>query len=104
MNTLEQIKEKQEQINESLLNLLRDTRVVTERLVGTQVFPDSKAIDISPNGLIEEILNIQRDTETSIARLFEYSRTLSESVFSPQVLEPTNSTGAYKHNVVTTIG
>ena len=82
MNTLEQIKEKQEQINESLHNLLRGTRGVVERLAGEREFPDSKAIDISPNGLIEEISNIQRGTETHIAILFEYNRTLSESVFS----------------------
>lgn len=89
MNTLEQIKLKQEQINDSLHTLLQGFSTVVERIAGVQEFSDEKAVEVNPDGLIEEIIDVQRGTETLISGLFAYHSILSSKVYIPELVEGT---------------
>lgn len=81
--TLEQIKNRQEQINGALYTLLNNTIVVVERIVGAQVTNDEKSIEYPTSGLLEEINYSQNTTESYIQKLEEYSRLLYNGTFTP---------------------
>jgi hypothetical protein len=83
--TLEQIKNRQERINETLYFLLADVSVTVEKVVGD--LPAKEQAISEPNyqgsGLLFEITNSQNLTEDYISRLFDYQRLLSNGVYSP---------------------
>lgn len=83
--TLEQIKNRQERINEELYSLLSNLSVVVEKVVGVQ-YEEENSInepDHLGSGLLSEITNSQKFTEDYISRLFNYQRLLSGGVFAP---------------------
>jgi mevalonate kinase len=81
--TLEQIKNRQDQINKSLYTLLEDTVIVVERIIGEQ--PKEGIMDRAEpsSGLLEEIGLSQNTTEHLINRLNEYRQLLAYKVFAP---------------------
>jgi hypothetical protein len=83
--TLEQIKNKQELLNEDLYTLLSNLSVVVERVVGAQSMKEQELAlsDFPGSGLLFEITNSQNLTEDCISRLFDYQRLLSNGVYSP---------------------
>jgi len=81
--TLEQIKNRQEQINGLLYTLLNDTMIVVERIIGGQPKEDSDGIRETPSGLLEEITYSQNITESYIQKLALYNQLLCEKTFSP---------------------
>ena len=87
--TLEQIKNRQERINETLYSLLSDVSTVVEKVVGLQPVTEEKIRDdqYPGSGLICEITNSQNLTEDYISRLFDYQRLLNEGVFAPEEAE-----------------
>lgn len=84
---LEQIKNRQERINESLNALLDDTVTVVERIVGEQPRADLKGETLPYSGLLAEIANRQDIAERFISQLFEYRQILAGGVYSPEVNE-----------------
>jgi len=84
---LEQIKNRQERINESLNALLDDTATVVERIVGEQPKANLKGEAIPCSGLLEEIANRQDIAERFITQLFEYRQMLASGVYSQEVTE-----------------
>lgn len=87
--TLEQIKNRQEQINEMLYTLLNDTVVVVERIIGEQPKEDSalSGKDYAFSGLLDEINKSQNFTENYLQKLSEYSRLLCNRTFAPVEVE-----------------
>ena len=65
--TLEQIKNRQERINESLNALLDVTVTVVERIVGEQPRADLKGETLPYSGLLAEIANRQDIVERFIS-------------------------------------
>lgn len=82
--TLEQIKNRQGQINESLHTLLQDNMAVIERIVGVQENLSEDSIKGYPtSGLLEEIVNLQNFTQGYIEKLMNYNRILCNGTFTP---------------------
>lgn len=83
--TLEQIKNRQQEINEMLYALLSDTSVVVERIVGEQPKQDTDGIaGYTASGLLEEINQSQNFTETYIQTISAYINLLSRGTFAPE--------------------
>lgn len=83
--TLEQIKNRQEQINGMLYALLSDTSVVVERIIGEQPKEDNDSIDgYATSGLLEEINRCQDFTETYIQNIAGYINLLNRGTFAPE--------------------
>lgn len=93
--TLEQIKNRQEQINGLLYTLLNDTVVVVERIVGEQPKVENDSIGYPLSGLLEEIEYSQNTTESYIQMLSEYSRLLCNGTFAPVTAECAAVKSAY---------
>lgn len=91
--TLEQIKIRQETINENLSALLDDTTTIVERLIGEQTKADLKGEIIPCSGLLGEIANRQYTTERFISQLFELRQILASGVYSPEVNEVVTMSG-----------
>lgn len=82
--TLEQIKNRQGQINESLHTLLQDNMAVIERIVGVQENLSEDSIKGYPtSGLLEELSNLQNFTQVYIEKLMNYNRILCNGTFTP---------------------
>lgn len=81
--TLEQIKNRQEQLNGLLYTLLNDTVVVVEKIVGEQPKKENDGIAIPTSGLLEEIAYSQDTTESYIQIIAEYNRLLYNETFAP---------------------
>lgn len=82
--TLEQIKQRQERINEQLYTLLNNTEGVMRTIIGDQPIAEEKGIDIPvPSGLLQEINRTQDITEIYIEKLNEYNRQLINNTYSP---------------------
>lgn len=85
--TLEQIKNRQEQINGLLYTLLSDTSVVVERIVGAQPEKEEENTSIKGypvSGLLEEINSTQNTTETYIQNISGYISLLARGTFAPE--------------------
>ena len=86
--TLEQIKNRQGQINESLHSLLQDNTTVIEKIVGVQENLAEDSIKGYPTlGLLEEITNLQNFTQVYIEKLMNYNRILCNNTFAPVEVE-----------------
>lgn len=84
--TLEQIKNRQEQINGLLYTLLQDTAVVVEKIVGVQNEQKTDDSIVYPtSGLLEEISYSQNITESYISKIATYNRLLCNGTFTPVV-------------------
>ena len=84
--TLEQIKNRQEIINETLYSLLSDTRAVVDKIAGAQPIESTPehAEGFAGIGLLTEITNIQDVTEYLIKNLLECKSVLVSSVYAPE--------------------
>ena len=88
MANLEQIKNRQEQINKNLYALLEDTTNVVERIIGEQPKePDSIAKTEPYSGLLDEMELRQNTTEYIINKLNEYRQLLAYKVYAPVEVE-----------------
>lgn len=81
--TLEQIKNRQEQINELLYTLWQEMSTVVERVVGEQPKTDGVSQGKPTSGLLEELLNSQDMTHGYIEELYNLKRLLTNGVFTP---------------------
>ncbi|HSE99829.1 MAG TPA: hypothetical protein VLA48_02945 [Nitrososphaeraceae archaeon] len=82
--TLEQIKNRQERINEQLYTLLSNTEGVMNRIIG-HTLPDEKGLGVAePIGLIQEINRQQELSEMCIERLSNYNKELVNSTYAPE--------------------
>lgn len=85
--TLEQIKQRQERINEQLYTLLSNTEGVMNTIIGVQPIEESIMDSPQPNGLIQEI-NLRQDiAEVYIERLIMYNQLLINYTYSPVEVE-----------------
>lgn len=81
---LEQIKNRQGQINESLYSLLQDNMAVIEKIVGAQETLSEDSIKgYTTSGLLEELSNLQNFTQGYIEKLMNYNRILCNGTFAP---------------------
>ena len=80
--TLEQIKFKQNEINESLYILLQSNTQLVDSIVGVAPEEARKTSEASTNGLVSEILNLQEATDYFIQRLNENNRRLFDQTFN----------------------
>ena len=81
---LEQVKNRQVQINESLHSLLQDNMSVIEKIAGVQENLSEDSIKGYPtSGLLEEISNLQNFTQVYIEKLMNYNRILCNGTFAP---------------------
>lgn len=82
--TLEQIKHRQERINEQLYTLLNNTQGVMDTIIGEQPTSEEKGIDRgAPSGLLQEIDRQQDITQTYLQKLEEYNRQLISYTYTP---------------------
>lgn len=82
--TLEQIKNRQERINEQLYILLNNTQGVMDTILGEQPTAEEKGIDrAAPSGLLQEIERQQDITQMYLQKLEEYNRQLVSHTYTP---------------------
>lgn len=82
--TLEQIKHRQERINEQLYTLLNNTQGVMDTIIGEQPTSEEKGIDRgAPSGLLQEIDRQQDITQMYLQKLEEYNRQLISYTYTP---------------------
>lgn len=82
--TLEQIKNRQEVINEQLYTLLQNTEGVMRTIIGELPTEEEKGIEIpSPSGLLQEINKQQDFTQIYIEKLTKYNQLLTNYTYAP---------------------
>lgn len=87
--TIEQIKQRQEQINKTLCQLLERQKTLIQYLLGAQKVDDIVADgkEQSQDGLMVGIYLEQNDTEYLISMLIRGLQTLEETVYAPTVIQ-----------------
>lgn len=81
--TLEQIKNRQNEINESLYQLVQSNTQLIDTIVGQEPESPKDGKGESPNGLIEEVQILQNRTEAFIGILRQNNGRLYDKTYSP---------------------
>ena len=83
--TLEQIRDRQYTINDTLYTLLLSTEGVISTILGGQAVAEDIKESVSPYGLLQEITVAQDATEGFIRSLERYNKLLIDNTYSPVV-------------------
>jgi len=81
--TLEQIKNRQERINDQLFGLLKNTESVVLTIIGDIPSEEQDLKSETPSGLLQEISAYQNRTEYLIEQINRYNELLTSRTYTP---------------------